>query len=316
MSQKNAAGELAAIFLTMWHETADGVARLLTHSENHVFLVETGAGRFILRIHRPGYQTQEAIAAELEWLRAIDRDTELRVPRPVPCAAGGYVARAAGRSAVLFRYLEGAEPELAADNAGLFGILGRFAAIAHTHVQRWRRARELQRPAWNTAGLLDPGGLWGDWRIAPGVEGAVRKTLASIDARLRADLLRFGRAESRFGLIHADMRLANILVDGDAVSLIDFDDSGFGWFGYDFGAAVSFIDDPAHIASLKDAWVRGYRGVRPLDEEDIGMLDAFVLLRRMALVAWVGSHAETELARSQSPTIAERTAAMAGPYLR
>jgi len=39
-----------------------------------------------------------------------------------------------------------------------------------------------------------------------------------------ARLARFGSGAARFGLIHADMRLANLLVDGDDVCVIDFDD--------------------------------------------------------------------------------------------
>ncbi len=38
------------------------------------------------------------------------------------------------------------------------------------------------------------------------------------------------------------MRLANLLIDGDRVTLIDFDDCGFGWFMYDFAAAISFFE--------------------------------------------------------------------------
>ena len=67
--------------------------------------------------------------------------------------------------------------------------------------------------------------------------------VAEVAERVRAGLAAYGTAPDRFGLIHADMRLANVLVDGEAVTLIDFDDSGEGWFAYDFAAAVSFFED-------------------------------------------------------------------------
>ncbi len=38
-----------------------------------------------------------------------------------------------------------------------------------------------------------------------------------------------GTGPQRYGLVHADTRLANLLVDGGRVSVIDFDDSGFSW---------------------------------------------------------------------------------------
>jgi Ser/Thr protein kinase RdoA (MazF antagonist) len=37
----------------------------------------------VLRIHEPGYQTDEAITSEIEWLSALCSDTDLAVPQPV-----------------------------------------------------------------------------------------------------------------------------------------------------------------------------------------------------------------------------------------
>ncbi|MGH3261430.1 MAG: phosphotransferase enzyme family protein, partial [Trebonia sp.] len=92
------------------------------------------------------------------------------------------------------------------------------------------------------------------------------------------------------GLIHADMRLANLLVDGDDVWVIDFDDCGFSWFMYDFATTISFMEDHPRVPELREAWVRGYRTIGELSAEDEAELDTFVMLRRLLLVAWIGSH--------------------------
>ena len=55
----------------------------------------------------------------------------------------------------------------------------------------------------------------------------------------------YGTDIDRFGLIHADMRLGNLLVDGERVTLLDFDDCGFGWFLYDLAASLSLLRDLA-----------------------------------------------------------------------
>ena len=104
----------------------------------------------------------------------------------------------------------------------------------------------------------------------------------------------------RYGLIHADMRLANLLVEGDQVTLIDFDDCGFCWFMYDFAAAISFHEDHPLVPVWRQNWLEGYQSVRALQPTDITALDTMILLRRMALLAWIGSHAETILARSHA----------------
>ena len=91
-----------------------------------------------------------------------------------------------------------------------------------------------------------------------------RELLGRLDAVLRRRLEAFGRGPERFGLVHADIRLANLLVDGDHVRVIDFDDCGFSWFMYDFATTVSFIEDHPQVPELKDAWVDGYRSLAPL----------------------------------------------------
>src|SRR5439155_16935214 len=141
-----------------------------------------------------------------------------------------------------------------------------------------------------------------------------RELLGRLDAVLRRRLEAFGRGPERFGLVHADIRLANLLVDGDHVRVIDFDDCGFSWFMYDFATTVSFIEDHPQVPELKEAWVEGYRSVAPLDPANEAELDTFVMLRRLLLVAWIGSHHEfdTEAAEfgggftSGSCTLAER----------
>ena len=44
------------------------------------------------------------------------------------------------------------------------------------------------------------------------------------------------------------------------------------------------------MPELTDAWVRGYRGVRDLPAEDEAEIPTFVMIRRLLLVAWIGSH--------------------------
>ena len=44
------------------------------------------------------------------------------------------------------------------------------------------------------------------------------------------------------------------------------------------------------MPELQAAWVEGYRAVAPLSAEDEAELPTFVMLRRLLLVAWIGSH--------------------------
>ncbi|ODN65638.1 phosphotransferase enzyme family protein [Methylophaga muralis] len=96
--------------------------------------------------------------------------------------------------------------------------------------------------------------------------------------------------------MHADLRLANLLVDDKQLSVIDFDDCGFSWFIYDFASAVSFLETSPLLPELQQAWVRGYKSIAALSAEDEAMISTLVMFRRLLLTAWVASHPETPTA--------------------
>ena len=102
--------------------------------------------------------------------------------------------------------------------------------------------------------------------------------------------------------------------EGD-VRVIDFDDCGFGWFLYDAATAVSFFEDRADVPDLMEAWKEGYRRRRELPQADEDELWTFIMMRRMTLFAWMGSHSETELARTEGPGYSVGTCELAERYL-
>ena len=65
------------------------------------------------------------------------------------------------------------------------------------------------------------------------------------------------RAPDRFGLDHADLRIANLLVDGGHMLVIDFDDCGLAWFMYDWATAVSLHGGPPAGAGAAGRLGRG-----------------------------------------------------------
>lgn len=306
--------------LARWSQLDGGTARLINLSENQTFQIDTpDQGSFTLRVHRTGYQSPASIESELAWLLALRRDTALAIPEPIPGRDGqllqSFATNGGERLAVLFRHVPGREPEPDSNLGDLFVTLGRYAATMHNHVTTWLRPATFRRQIWQAATVLDSSSPWGDWRAAPGVDETNRPVLDRLDSALWLRLADYGTTPDRYGLIHADMRLGNLLVDGDRVTLIDFDDCGFCWFTYDFAAAISFHETNPAIPALKAAWLDGYRSERVLNADDVAAIDSMVMLRRMALLAWIGSHAETRLAQQHMRGFADGTAQLAERYL-
>jgi Ser/Thr protein kinase RdoA (MazF antagonist) len=309
--------------LSLWPELGDARYELINHTENATFKLTLSDGtRKILRVHRPGYNSVAAINSELQWAMALRRETELLTPIPLAGQNGSYVQNAAVSAIgdvvsnmVLFEFEEGREPQEQEDLSAAFETLGRMAAIAHQHAKDWQKPEGFERLVWRADRILDEDGLWGDWRKSPGMTPEYYSIFEQLDQTLRKRLASYGTDQERFGLIHADMRLANLLVDGDQIKLIDFDDCGFCWYMYDFAAAISFFEDSPQVPALKEAWTKGYRHIAPLDEIDIAELDSFIMLRRMALTAWIGSHAETPFAASLADHFVPTGAKLAQNYL-
>jgi Ser/Thr protein kinase RdoA (MazF antagonist) len=159
-------------------------------------------------------------------------------------------------------------------------------------------------------------GLWGPWRSAIGLEPPQAAVIERAVTFIRQRLARFGTGADRFGLVHADLRLANLLIDGSHLRVIDFDDCGFSWFGYDFAAAVSFIEHEAIVPALLEAWCAGYRQHAELSGETVAEMPTFLVLRRILLTAWLASHAEVPLARELGASYTAGTARLAEDLLQ
>jgi Ser/Thr protein kinase RdoA (MazF antagonist) len=67
---------------------------------------------------------------------------------------------------------------------------------------------------------------------------------------------------------------------------------------------------------LQEAWVAGYRSVRKLAADDENALPMFVMLRRLLLTAWIGSHAETPTAQELGRDFTQASVDLAAAWLR
>ena len=310
--------EHARTLLPAWGLASDTPISLLNVSENTTL----GVGHdLILRIHRNGYSSFDEIASELAWVTAVRNDTGLSTPFVVPADSGQVILRSrvealrSDRYAVMFRRLSGHEPD-GTNLATLFEPLGAITARLHAHSRNWIRPKGFVRRIWDVELSIGELGHWGHWRKGLGVGSSEREVLGRLAEHIATRLVAFGFGPDRFGLVHADLRLANLLVtdDGD-ISLLDFDDSGFSWFGYDLGSSLSFIEDHPDRDALIDSWCTGYRSVATLEAEVERELMTFVMLRRLILTAWFGTHPDIELAHSIGKTFAAVTCRLAEEFL-
>ena len=310
--------------LSRWQLSPATAIRLLNVSENATYALTdpVGARQLVLRVHRVGYCTAQEICSELAWINALRRDAVVATAAPVAAADGELVQTLdsspgyPSRYAVAFERLSGREPDAGVDALYWFERLGELSARMHAHARSWTLPPGFRRRRWDLDAMVGPDGCWGSWRAAIGLEAPAIAALEQALGFIRHRIECFGSDPQRFGLIHADLRLANLLVAEAQLQIIDFDDCGFGWFLYDFATAVSFIEHEPIVPQLLRAWVEGYRRLAPLSAAELEEIPTFVVLRRIVLMAWLGSHAETPFARRFGAAFTAATATMAEQLLR
>lgn len=85
----------------------------INHGENATFRIDTKKGSFLLRIHRGGYHTEQAILEELNWLKKLEKKSALTAPRPLLSRGKRLVELITtedlplGRHCCLFHWIEG-----------------------------------------------------------------------------------------------------------------------------------------------------------------------------------------------------------------
>ncbi|OKH82566.1 phosphotransferase enzyme family protein [Mycolicibacterium sp.] len=312
---------VARAALDQYDISAEATLRLLNLSENATYLVEDRGTQSILRVHRENYHRPHEIESELDWLAALRADSDVTVPTVLPARDGSRLVTVEvngnPRHIVHFDMVAGSEPDENALTLDDFHLLGRITAALHEHSQRWTRPAGFGRFSWDWEHSLGDQPRWGRWLDAEGVGDSERQVLERAQDLLHRRLVEYGTGPQRFGLIHADLRLANLLVDpvSSGITVIDFDDCGFGWYFYDFGTAVSFIEDDPKLPEWQESWVSGYRSRRELPTEDEDMLASFVLLRRLLLLAWMGSHSHSKESATKAISYAAGSCALADRYL-
>ncbi|QCR38554.1 phosphotransferase enzyme family protein [Nissabacter sp. SGAir0207] len=295
---------------------------LFCRSENATFQVTDAHGtRYALRIHRPNYHQQQEIESELQWLDAL-RAAGIEVPFAHRNGAGERVIPLrtdAGetRYAVLFDWIAGEvlQSDISRVSRADFIELGRTTARLHQHSRQWQRPAGFRRLRWDHATMTGATGHWGDWRAAPGLAAADIPLVERAQRQAGAALAAFGEGPDRFGLIHADLRLTNLMRHQQQTRVIDFDDCGFGWYLHDLAAAISFVEHHPDAPNWVEGWLEGYQQLCPLTPEERAIIPAMLIQRRIQLLAWVGSHAETEQARSLGADWAQQSVRLCRLYL-
>lgn len=315
---------LAHTALSRWDLGAAKLSPLKVR-ENAVFRLDLpGGGRAVLRVHRHGYHSNAELESEFEWLRALE-SAGLQVPRAIRSREGRnfecvtILGLEGPRQVDVFEWIDGrqlgsvetgieGEPHSVEDQYFQIGVI---AARMHNHTEGWPPPRGFARHSWDAAGLAGEQPFWGRfWELAA-LSKSQRELLVRARDRIARELAAFGTQPDRYGLIHADLVPENVLIDGQRVCVIDFDDAGFGWHLFELATSLYFIAGDSIYTAARDALIRGYRTERALPDTILDRLPLFLAARGTTYLGWVHTRHESDTAREMTPFLIEAACAFA-----
>jgi len=312
---------LAAEALPVWNFKGAEL-ELISVSENLAFRVDDREHNrsYVLRVHRPGYHTLAELESEQMWTSALN-DAGIPVPTSVKTNAGQrYLpitmpAWEQPRYVGMVPWLGGTllSKQNAEDISGRYRALGGIMAAMHNQAVAWRPPAGFTRHAFDADGLMGDSPFWGPFWQHPKLSAEQQSLLATVRHVVQGRLTGMSKFNGRYSIIHADLHDNNVLVDGDELRVIDFDDSGFGFHQYDMAVALHRVKEQDNYAALRDAMIDGYQHVRPCTASLLDDLQMFLLVRELALLGWIQARPEIDQARL--PGMIERACSMATEFL-
>jgi len=317
---------LALIALREWDLAVADVAPIKVR-ENAVFRIDLAdGGRAVLRVHRSGYHSDAELDSEFVWMRAL-----AAAGISVPCVIRSRLGRdfeviampaAGARQIDVFEWIDGRQ--LGSVETGIQGaagavaeqyrMIGTTAARMHNHSAEWRCPAGFRRHAWDADGLVGEQPFWGRFWELEALTPGQKSLLLRARAKIAGELAAYGTGPDRYGLIHADLVPENLLVDGNRIQVIDFDDAGFGWHLFELATSLYFITGDSIYPTAREALIRGYRSEREMSEAALAWLPLFLAARGTTYLGWVHTRQGSETARELTPFLVERACAVAEEY--
>jgi Ser/Thr protein kinase RdoA (MazF antagonist) len=256
--------------------------RLLNRGFNDAYLVVAASGeRYVFRLSHHRARGLPDVATETAFLAHLDR-ARVPVAAPIATRTGALFVHGAApeglREGVLFRALDGRPPNATSaldarangvtlamvhDAAGSFDCSSPLYRLDLDHLLRRPLARVRD------SGLIENQSAISDLEA---IASRTAKTIESVDLTTTH--------------CHGDCHGFNArMTDAGIAAFFDFDDGGPGYLAYDLSvflwAKVSF---GRKLYAMWDAFIEGYRTIRPIANNDFEAARPFVIVRHIWLM--------------------------------
>lgn len=246
---------------------------------NYAVEVTSPSGHFALKIYNPASRKP----AEVQW--EIDLTLHLikngaPVAKPVAGKDGKYlqafVVDGQNLTTVLFEWAAGEKPKPELSTYTLIG-----EAVARIHKAADTFTSELPREKYDAYELLDD---QLKRMKTPLEESGQYQKVYELSERMRKIIT---NPNLDYGVIHNDLTLDNVHLDGNTLIVFDLDSAGESWRAVEPWGVLRAAEDRFR------AWLEGYRSVREFSEDDEKAVAAFAIVEDIRNVVWKLGYAKS-----------------------
>ena len=261
---------------------------LILNDLNGIFRIRaTGGQSYLLRICLPNHHEFATLQAETIWLQALDRDTDITVPKPVRARTGEFIVTAGApgvperRRCMVFSWLRGTTLRQS-PTPEQFEQLGRLMARMHDHTDSWVPPAGFSVPRFDQIYPFgDPEGLLGE-RHRGVFDAETQEMIATIEDRVRNELTRLydsGRPQ----VVHGDLHWHNVKVYRGRLQPLDFEDLATAFPIQDIAISQFYSLRNPRFPELRRAFRNGYSASRAWPEAFDGQMDLLMVHRGIDL---------------------------------
>ena len=268
--------------------------RLLTIETNTYFRIDTSDGRkYAMRVYSNEETTLQDNLAEVFWLKAINRDTDLLAPKPVPMRNGDFVALVDipetpdDRRCVVFEWIPG---RCLGENISIgdYYKLGLVQAQLHKHAATLKPPPEIQPKRWDKVFYYpdEPVVVFSkeyDRLFTPERRKVIEKTIYLADAFFKSI---YSDKSGRI-LIHGDLHFWNIHAYRGRLYVIDFEDIMMGYPIQDIAVTFYYGNERDDYNDLCEAYREGYSTIRPWPVDSREQIDILGAARAVMFINYV-----------------------------
>lgn len=239
---------------------------------NYAIEVTSNVGHYALKLYNPASRTGSDVQWEVDLTLHLIKNGA-PVARPVEGSNGKHVQtfdiEGQEFATVLFEWVAGEKPK---PELSTYTLIGKAAAHIHNAADTF--TSELPREKYDAHELIDdqlermkkPLEDSGQWQRVFDLSERMRRIITdpSLD----------------YGIIHNDLTLDNVHLDGDKLMVFDLDSAAESWRAAEPWGVLRASEDRFK------AWLEGYRSIREFSEADENAVAAFGIVEDIRNVVW------------------------------